>query len=178
MSHEPHHFIAYLQRLAEREDRGALAALRRGLGQPPGTVAAMYPYVVPWLPAEAPPWREATYYLVAALFALHPLPGGSGNLGASYRRAEAKEPPPAESDRISANERRFTALLAAHPDDLPGQLRQAVGYLASKEIPIHWDQLFADLARWGAPSRRVQQEWARAYWGREQQESEEKEGDN
>jgi CRISPR system Cascade subunit CasB len=165
MTVEPHPCVVYLQDLAQKEKRGALAALRRGLGQPPGTVAAMYPYVVPWLPADAPPWRQAAYYLIAALFALHPQPGGSGNLGASYRRAEGEQAA-ARDEGVSANERRFTALLAAHPDDLPDRLRQAVGYLASKEVPIDWNQLFDDLTRWGSPQRRVQQEWARAYWGR------------
>lgn len=168
---EPIGFVSYLQRLAEREDRGALAALRRGLGQPPGTVAAMYPYVVPWLPAEARPWQEAAYYLVAALFALHPAPGGVGNLGYSFRLAERQEPGERGADeRASANERRFVALLAAHPDDLPDRLRQAISFLASKEVPVNWHQLFRDIARWADASRRVQNEWARAYWGRDRQE--------
>lgn len=168
MPDESNAFIAYLQRLAEKEDRGALAALRRGLGQPPGTVAAMYPYVVPWLPADASPWQEAPYYLVAALFALHPQPGGTGNLGDNYRQAEGEQAATSD-ERVSANERRFTNLLATHPDDLPDRLRQAVAYLASKDIPVNWDRLFQDLGRWSDPRRRVQQEWARSYWGRRQQ---------
>lgn len=165
-------FIDYLESLAQRENRGALAALRRGLGQPPGTVAAMYPYVVPWLPADARPWQEDVYYLVASLFSLHPAPGGSGNLGDSYRRAAAKEPAtPAGEERISPTERRFTVLLAAHPDDLPDRLRQAIGFLASKDVPVDWRQLFQDLPYWGDPSRRVQRDWARAFWGRPAQET-------
>jgi len=36
-------FVAYLQGLQVCEDRAALAALRRGLGQPPGTEPHMYP---------------------------------------------------------------------------------------------------------------------------------------
>ncbi|MBC7236477.1 MAG: type I-E CRISPR-associated protein Cse2/CasB [Chloroflexi bacterium] len=163
---EPHPFIAYLHNLASKEDRGALAALRRGLGQPPGTVPAMYPYVVPWLPVDARPWQEAAYYLVAALFALHPDPGGAGNLGASFRLAEAKEGGSAADERVSAVERRFTALLSVHPDDLPDYLRQAIGFLRSKEVPVDWHQLFQDIQNWGHPAHRVQREWARAYWGR------------
>lgn len=164
---ETYPFIDYLERLANREDRGALAALRRGLGQPPGTVPAMYRYVVPWLPVDARPWQEASYYLVAALFGLHPAPNGTGNLGAGFRLAATDDAPLGEDDRISPTERRFAALLAAHPDDLPDRLRQAVGFLASKDVPVDWRQLFQDLPRWGDPSRRVQRDWARAYWGRE-----------
>ena len=43
-------YITYL--LSLKENRGALAALRRGLGRPPGTAPEMYPYVVPWLPED------------------------------------------------------------------------------------------------------------------------------
>src|SRR5512139_402968 len=102
---EPRPFVTYLESL--REDRGALAALRRGLGQPPGAAREMYPYVVPWLPAEAPRQREAAYFLVAALFAYHPDPGGSGNLGQTFRRTLD---PNADN---TATERRFTTLLTA-----------------------------------------------------------------
>lgn len=163
---ETHPFITYLEGLAERQDRGALAALRRGLGQPPGTVAAMYPYVVPWLPKDVRPWEEAAYYLIAALFALYPSPSGTGNLGASFRQAQPKEPPAPEGERISPVERRFTVLLAAHPDDLPDHLRQAVSFLKSKEVAVNWHQLFADIQQWNRLDRRVQREWARAFWAR------------
>ena len=160
-------FIQYLKSLAERENRGALAALRRGLGQPPGTVAAMYPYVVPWLPADAR--QEAAYYLVAALLALHPATGGNGSLGTAFKRAQG-------SESNEAIERRFTALLAAHPEDLPDHLRQAVGFLKSKEVAVDWNQLFYDVQHWGHPAHMVQKAWARAYWGSERHEQpEEKE---
>ncbi len=65
-------FIARLQALAARDDRGALAALRRGLGKPPGAAAEMHPYVAPFLPDEAWTWRNQSLYVVAALFGLHP----------------------------------------------------------------------------------------------------------
>ena len=159
---EPIPYVTYLEGLYTREDRGALAALRRGLGQPPGTVAAMYPYVVPRLPTEARPWQEATYYLIGALYALHPTPGDDRNLGEGYRRVASQEP---AGEGISATERRFTALLATHRDDLPDRLRQAVSFLRSHEVPINWHQLFRDVSQWGNPSRRVQREWARAFWG-------------
>lgn len=158
MERETHPFVEFLESL--RDDRGALAALRRGLGQPPGTVADMYRYIVPWLPEDAKPWREAAYYQVAALFAFHPAAGGVGNMGNHFARA--RDP---QGDDI-AIERRFTALLAAHRDDLDGYLRQAISFLRSKEVPVNWHQLFHDLQRWGYDGRPVQQEWARAFWGR------------
>jgi len=157
---EKHSFVTYLEDL--RENRGALAALRRGLGQPPGTVADMYRYVVPWLSDDARPWREDAHYLIAALFAYHPKEGGTGNLGDHF--ACARKP---RGDN-TAIERRFTALLAAHPDDLPSYLRQAVSFLKSKEVPVNWHQLLSDVMAWGHPDLRdrVQKDWARAFWGR------------
>lgn len=155
---EDHPFIAYLERL--RDDRAALAALRRGLGRPAGTVADMYRYVVPWLRDDAASWEEAAHYLIAGLFAYHSHAVGVGNMGRHF--AETRDP---QSDN-AAIERRFTALLAAHPDDLDFYLRQAVGYLRSKEVPINWHQLLVDVLAWGHPDRYVQQRWARAFWGR------------
>lgn len=69
----------------------------------------------------------------------------------------------------TAIERRFTALLAAHTDDLPFYLRQAISFLRSKEVPVNWDALFYDLQRWGSENRTVQKYWARAFWGQRTQ---------
>ena len=154
-----HPYITYLQMFAESEERGPLAALRRGLGQPPGAVAEMYRYVVPWLPDTPTGTQEAAYYLVASLFAYHPKSTTKGNMGThlSHAREAASE---------DALERRFTALLAAHPEDLPVYLRQAVSYLNSKDVPVNWDELFRDLQQWHYQDQRVQKRWAREFWRR------------
>lgn len=157
-------FIDYLESL--REDRGALAALRRGLGQTPGTVPDMYRYVVPWLPEQPNRQREAAYYTLAALFAYHPAVGGAGNMGNHFARTRD----PKEDD--TAIERRFTALLAAHSEDLAFYLRQAISFLRSKEVPVNWHQLLTDMLAWGHPDRYVQKRWARAFWDRAAQEAE------
>ena len=153
-----HPFVERLERL--REDRGALADLRRGLGHSPGATREMYRYIVPWVPAGASQRREATYYLIASLFAYHPAPGGEGNIGSHFARTLAP------GGDHTAVERRLATLLAAHPDDLSFHLRQAVGYLKSKEVPVNWNQLFADVQAWGHPDGYVQKQWARAFWGR------------
>jgi len=156
---EGHPFIRYLQKLADEQERGALASLRRGLGQPPGTVADMYRYVEPFLGQERSGLKESAFYLVAALFALHPTSTGSGNMGSHMRASDL------ENKSGDALERRFTALLAAHPDDLPNYLRQAVSFLKSKDVPINWNQLVWDLQKWNDEDRRIQKEWARSFWG-------------
>lgn len=158
---EDHYFISYLESLRDREDRGALAALRRGLGEKPGSMPAMYPYVVPKLPQQVKPWQEKAYYLVASLFAYHPKAGGKGNMGTHFAATTTPQ------NENTAVERRFTSLLAAHPEDLPFYLRQAVSYLSSKDVPINWNQLFVDIQAWGHLDRYVQKRWARAFWGRD-----------
>ncbi len=157
---EKHPFITYLEDLRDRDDRGALAALRRGLGQEPGRAVEMYRYVVPWIRDQASRQEERAFYLIAALFAYHPDPGGWGNLGDAFRRT--LDP---QGDN-TAIERRFTALLAAHPDDLPFYLRQAVGFLKSKEVALDWHQLLVDRLAWDHPEGYVQKQWARSFWGR------------
>ncbi len=160
MEEKGHPFVNYLE--SKRDDRGALAALRRGLGHPPGTVPDMYRYVVPWLSGDAQRWKEDAYYVVAALFAYHPQKGGKGNMGDHF--AKTCEP---QGDN-TAIERRFTTLLAAHPDDLDDYLRQAVSFLKSKEVPVNWHQLLRDRMAWSHPDyrERVQKHWARSFWGR------------
>lgn len=162
-------FIKHLKELAERKDRGALAQLRRGLGREPGSDLAMAPYVTRYIPAAAGAWEEAAYYLVAALFAWHPRdwdeaePEAEGhNLGASFARLAMLQGP-AEA-RARSTEQRFGALLNSHRDDLHVHLRQAVSLLKSKEVPVNWDQLLADVCRWNAPDRPVQRAWAKAFW--------------
>lgn len=165
MKTREHPFITYLQTLAE--DRGALAALRRGLGQPPGTAPDMFRYVVPLLPKDGYPgsWTEKAYYLVASLYAMHPDSTTEGNLGDHF--AANLDPDP---DHNAAIERRFTALLTAHPDDLPIYLRQAISFLRSKEDRgrVNWHQLMWDVLQLGQPDSAtlVQKRWANAFWRR------------
>lgn len=158
MTEITHPFIEYLESLCD--DRGALAALRRGLGRPPGTVASMYPYVVPWLPESRR--NESIYYLVASLFAYHPATADEGNMGSHFASTRKSD------TDTTALERRFTALLAAHPDDLATHLRQAVSFLRSKEVPVNWHRLFHDLQHWAYDDRPVQKQWARAFWAARQ----------
>ncbi|MBT9258210.1 MAG: type I-E CRISPR-associated protein Cse2/CasB [Clostridiales bacterium] len=154
---EPHPFVKYLLELAE--DRAALAALRRGLGRPPGTVPEMFPYVIPFLPRELGLQEEATYYTLAALFALHPSHTYRGNMGDHMAQAAYK-------GNREAVERRFVALLAARSEDLPERLRQTIGFLKAQEVRVNWDALFSALRYWNHSNygARIRREWARAFW--------------
>ncbi|MBM4285879.1 MAG: type I-E CRISPR-associated protein Cse2/CasB [Deltaproteobacteria bacterium] len=163
-SEEKSRFIRYLEDLVQRRDRGALAHLRRGLGKAPGTVMEMHRYVVPFLPKERA-WTEDSHYLVAALFAYwHQgkdavAPSPPANLGTSLAQMATD----ANEDSL---DRRFTALLKSHPDDLPMYLRQAVGLLKSQDVPVNWQQLMKDISNWYREDNLVQRRWAQAFWGR------------
>jgi CRISPR system Cascade subunit CasB len=148
-----------------REDRAALANLRRGLGQPRSIAPAMQPYLISLIPEDATRWQEQSHYLIAALYALHPKNTTEGNLGQHFNRAVAQ----AGEGGGEAIERRFVALLDAHPEDLAFHLRQAVSFLKSKEeIAINWQRLFYDVLAWNHDERRadVQRQWARGFWRR------------
>jgi len=161
-------FFGHLQALVSQHDsgaRGSLAALRRGLGKPPRTAFDMWPQVEPYLDSGTPLWEEEACYLVAALFAYwhqgetavaaHP----PDNLGASLARLRTPDTGP-------SLELRFTALLKSHREDLPAHLRQAVGLLKAKDVPVHWRNLWRDLRNWDHEDGWVQRAWAKSFWGR------------
>jgi len=174
-------FISYLRHLIpddEQRDggetsrkRAVLAQLRRGLGKEPGIVPDMYPHVESFLPLQASAEDEAPYYLVAALFAWHPKDWIGDrwrtNLGASLaqlRRKQAVERNTAVEPGDST-ERRFVAMLSSTREDLAYHLRQMIGLLRTKEVPVNWLQLLPDIQDWNADSRFVQRRWASAFWG-------------
>lgn len=153
--------VAALKRLTgggDRErDSAALAKLRRGLGRPVGQGGERDVWLYRHL-GGAKPEHEEPAALVASLFALHPAAGGSGNLGAAFRRLYAL------MNESPSVEKRFAALLDAEAEDLHGRLRQAVSLLKAKEVAIDWKQLLYDLLRWDAEKRPVQRRWARDFW--------------
>ncbi len=153
-------FIEYLSGLAEREDRGALAALRRGVGKAPGTAPETFPIMVPWTHTLRR-YQADIYFTVGALFALHPSNTPRGNLGDTFAQIRA-----ARGGEAGSLERRFVALLKAHRDDAHNHLRHAVGLARSDDVPVNWAQLLADLTAWDHPARYIQQQWAAGYWGR------------
>ncbi len=157
-------FVARLRRLADEEDRGALAALRASLQDPYGMAAAASPYVFPFLPDTEDVYRDRAFFLIGALFALHPEPGGDGvSLGRAFRRINVEQEGPAGGDNESLR-RRFVALLDADAADLAEHLRHAVSLARAKQIPLDWDRLLRDVLWWRNESRFVQRRLARDFW--------------
>lgn len=152
-------FVDYLEDLRRREDRAALAALRRGLGYSADDAPAETRRIIePRLSHNAFRSLENACYIVGPLFAFHPESANDGDMGAHLRVIRGDNP------EETAVERRFTMLLAAHPDDLADYLRQAVSLLKSKEQSVNWRALFQHVRDWDHPSGYVQKTWARSFW--------------
>lgn len=165
-------FIGYLLGLARegRENRGALAELRSGLGKKPGEMSRVHRHVVPFLP-EKGDWQDRWYYLTATLFGSHPMhrdsvvheTGGRKTweymtVGNSFGRVWR------ERERPESIEARFIALLNADADDLADHLRHVISLLRAHDKPIDWRRLFSDLLRWDDQERKVQKSWARDFY--------------
>jgi CRISPR system Cascade subunit CasB len=160
-------FIARLEELLTKEDRGALATLRRGLGKEVTLEGYRF------MPFRRNRRQEDAALLVGPLFALwhqggaKPRSAGEKeNLGASMLslvNAMVREGT-SRDDAMKRIERRFSALLNCHADDLGQHLRHAVSLLKSKEVPVDWRSLLRDVQHWNHEDRWVQREWARSFW--------------
>jgi CRISPR system Cascade subunit CasB len=151
-------FVRHLESLRDEDDRGALAVMRRGALNQHGRLA-MARYVVP----HVQQWERSDdyYYTIASLFAMHPVPGGQGNIGNHLADLVAQD-----EDRAEAIEKRFSAMLTAHPDDLGNHLRRVVSLLKSAEIPVNWHRLFGDMRFLQNPNGadEVRRQWSYAFW--------------
>lgn len=170
-------FTRWLTGLKEREDRGTLAALRRGLMLEEEQLFELLGYVPPRFLAGLRPGEERLYLMVAALYAYHPesfsddeLAVRRRNLGESLRRlAEEKARKSGgvdEGDDLLPDslKRRMDALLSAPRADLFGHLRQVISLLKSEEIPVDWALLLCDLQGWEVSGRPVQWQWSRSFY--------------
>lgn len=169
-----HPLISRLVQLKERDDRAALAALRRGLGKPAGTVPEMFPYVEPFIPVNDYATQVDAAYLVASLFGLHPVHGEPSEearsrqqrgFGSSLARIRLRDGSTDEDEGVA---RRFGALLNCTSETLPTHLRHLMTLLHSRspEAPIDYGRLYDDIVRWDATDRRVQRNWAAGFWRR------------
>ncbi len=148
-------FIGYLLSLAKegKEDRGALADLRSGLGKEPGGMTRVHKHVVRYLPEKR--YNDRWYYLSATLFGEFQQHRKGRSFGEAFRPLKKK------SDSMEA---RFIALLNAHPDDLSDHLRHAIRLLKANQQPLDWFRLFEDLLQWDHPESFVQLRWARDFY--------------
>lgn len=172
--------IDWLQGLVKRQDRGRLAALRRGLLLEPNQFYELYRVVPPQFLEGVSRDEIQRRLMVAILFATHqgsfpsdPENKRHHNLGESLRLLARKQ----SGGNIDSDEglpeplkRRLDALLAAPSDELFPHLRQLIRMLKAEEVPVDWEQLLWDLRNWDQEDRRVQWQWSRSFYvgGREE----------
>jgi len=153
--------------LARREDRGALAALRTGLGKPPGAAARMLPIVAPFLTSDEGPATRAAF-ITAALFARHPMHAAGGSLGASLWKATKRADNPGGKHGESGVEARFAAALDADPEDMPRHLDGLISLCESAGAPIDWHRFHLDVRGLLGHNEdyqiRIRTRWARDFW--------------
>lgn len=145
------------------EDRAVRADLRRGLGQPPGYASHLTMHIAR---QGMQRWQENIAYVVAPLFALHPMNTDSGNMGDHLMQLRLLRKRELHGMEEQALERRFGALLAAHEEELDVYLRQLISMLKQKDIPVNWRQLFWDIWAWKDPDKQaeVRRQWAKSFF--------------
>lgn len=154
---KPSALVDHLDRLDQKNDLAAFAALRRGLRGDPADDPHAHRYVLPFI-GEAQGFRERVAYWVAALFASH---RGSGT--ATLAQAFARVRRETESESI---ERRFIALLEADAEDLLPHLRHTVSLIKANKtrILLDWHRLHYDLVHWKHPNGFVRRQWSKDFW--------------
>lgn len=146
--------VGWLESLAARSDRGALAALRASLRE--GRTLDALRVVLPVLGRQAGTQRENDAVLLAGLFGLHPV-SGSLSIASALRLVAVRS----GSGSIEA---RFRALLASSREDLPSHLRHAVSLVAGSNIGVDWAALHRSIRYWDHDADFVRRQWARDFW--------------
>jgi CRISPR type I-E-associated protein CasB/Cse2 len=150
--------VYYLENLVKRNDLGALADLRRGVGKLPGEVPLVIRHTAQFLPEGKETFFRAPVHLTATLFATHPKNTPYGNFGdhcVSLVKA---------SGRKTSTDRQFLRLLTVSNDTLDIELRQFLGLLASQKISVNYKDLFRSIYNWDHPDKFIQQGWAESFY--------------
>ena len=148
-------FVGALRRA--RNDRGKLAALRRGLTDNPQLHVDAWP-VVAGLGGDI---GNPVFITVAALFATHPDESNARNFGETCRRIAIGD----GKDLQDSFQSRFRRLLASGDvEDVAGQLRSWIRLAASKSVGVNYESLFADLWNWHWYADEIRVKWAKSFW--------------
>lgn len=151
-------FVGKLRRI--QNDRGKMAALRRGVSQ--STVVDAWP-VIAGLGGSIGQPGESVHGDIAALFATHPVESKVRNFGETCRAIALAD----SSDKTlpESYERRFRRLIASGaPADLVDQLRSWVRLAASKGVGVNYESLFTHLWNWRWYADDIRVDWARSFW--------------
>lgn len=157
-------FVRHLEQMRDSPDTASkqgMVTLQRAQRLGPENNPAIHRYILPYLPDDPPSWLRTAAYLVAPLFAMHPLSTSEGNLGQHMAQL-------AFAGTGGGVTRRFELLLTAQPEDLARRLGYVISLLKHAKIPVNWGQLLRDLTDFAFPDsrHRVIQRWATAFYRR------------
>jgi len=160
-------FLAGLQQFVQRDDRAALADLRRGFS--PGTEYRAWPYIVDVCDLRDDRQRQI-WLTIAAGFATHKgTDPEAGNIGSTLRKLAKGQPGKSEEEALKSFDARFRRLLTCDDTiELCERLRGVIRAAERKGITINYERLFWDLQKWHKPDAKVKICWAQSYWGQEQ----------
>jgi CRISPR type I-E-associated protein CasB/Cse2 len=160
--------VKKLEEWHERQDRGVLARLRRGLSET--TQHEAWTVLGPWFGPMAV--DNPVYQTVAGCFSLNPViwvphddpkEDAKRNFGWTFLEARLAEP---EGKKKMRDEKephtRFRRLLACSDrDEICQHIRHAIRFVKSKEKEVNYRKLFEDLWWWNDYTKIA---WAKAYW--------------
>lgn len=147
--------VTRLEQWHQRQDRGVLARLRRGLSETTRQEAwaVLGPYFGPMAIGHP------VYETVAGCFALHPIVSAPGIGGFGEMMREVMGDKMREGKELHT---RFRRLLAcSNRNEICMHVRHAIRLAKSKEVKVNYRKLFEDLWWW---NERTKIEWAKAYW--------------
>ena len=148
-------FVGALRRV--RNDRGQLAALRRGLTENQQLHVDAWP-VIANLGGDI---GNPVFITVAALFAIHPDESNARNFGETCRRIALGD----GNDMPDSFQTRFRRLLASGTvEDVTGQLRSWIRLASGKSVGVNYENLFADLWNWSWYADEIRIKWAKSFW--------------
>lgn len=157
------------QLTALRDDRGAMANLRRGFSS--ATEDRAWPWIARWCDITNDRQR-AIYAAVAAAFATHPEIAVHGDLGAVMQELAQRNQKGEEG--LKSFGATFQRFLNCHsPQEVCERLPAIVRMAKQQGVAVNYRQLFIDLCYWG---NRVKVRWASAYWGKPK-DADESQGD-
>lgn len=150
-------FVGALRRA--RNDRGKLAALRRGLTGNPRLHVDAWP-VIAGLGGDI---GQPACVAIAALYASHPEESNARDFGETCLHIALKDS--SDHKLPESFERRFRRLLACGSvDDLVSQLRSWIALASSRGVAVNYESLFADLWNWPWYADDIRVKWARSFW--------------
>ncbi len=153
-------FIAALEALSA----GDRAKLKRNAGKTLAQSRGVHAVFYKALPFDAGKFQRErdAFFLVATL---HPLAEAANTKSLANAMRIARSKKQVNEDGF---DRRFESLLNANLEQLPFRLRQIVRLLKSADVGIDWPQLLVDIQDWTQTSRFVQENWARDYYAKQE----------